>query len=189
MGLKVEVNTVGGLKARGDSADDQTGSVGGIATDKDILGILGMLGFQEPHSQQDQLGLDNLELTGFHHQRTTTFGIGFPVDRLNADARNLSVLTEELERVDVPATGTTFLMRRSGLEDDWPVRPRSVGVVTHWRLWHDLNLRHTLTTLTMGCTNTVAASVTTTDDEHILSFSCDTLSLGKFHTCEDTILL
>ena len=44
------------------------------------------------HSQQDQFGLDNLGLALLNHEGTTTGGVRFPVDFLNADTRQVTIL-------------------------------------------------------------------------------------------------
>ncbi len=47
--LEVGGDLLSGLLAAGHGADDERSAVGGITTDKDVRGILGVLGLQEAH--------------------------------------------------------------------------------------------------------------------------------------------
>ena len=148
-----------------------------------------MLGLQETHGEEDEFGLDDFGFSSFNHDGTTTVGVGFPVDGLDAYTCDMTVLAKELKGVDVPSTGAAFLVRRGGLEDDWPIGPRCGGVVSHRWLGHDLNLRDRFGSLTMGSAYAVGTRVTTTDDEYVLALSRYALILREFHACQHAVLL
>ena len=136
-----------------------------------------MFGLEESHGQEHELGLDNLWLSLLYHNGTSAFGIGFPIDLLNLDTCKFTVLTQELKGIDVPTTGTTFLMTRCGLEGAGPVGPGVLWVLRTFNgFGHNLNLGYTLATLTMGRSDTVTTCITTTN-HNIFSFSGDALIL------------
>ena len=41
----------------------------------------------------------------------------------------------------------------------------------------------------MGCTNTVATRITTTNHEHVFALGGDALFFREFHACQHTVLL
>ena len=112
MSLFVEegIDLISGLLAAGDGSHHEAGSVGSITTNEDVLRILRMLRFEESHGEEDEFSLDDFRLTRFDHDGTTAFRVGLPVDGLNADASDMTVFAQELERVDIPATDTAFLV-------------------------------------------------------------------------------
>ena len=83
---------LGGLTTAGHRPDNEGGTVGGIAADKDILGVLWVFWLQESHSEEYELCLDNLRLAFLYHDGTTTLGIGLPVDLLYLHTCELTVL-------------------------------------------------------------------------------------------------
>ena len=85
-------------------------TVRGIATDKDILCELWLLWLQESHCEEAYLTFDDLWLASLDHNGAAAFWVRLPVDRLHADTCQLAILTEKLQRVDVPASCTTFLV-------------------------------------------------------------------------------
>ena len=81
-------------------------------------------------------------------------------------------------------------MTRGGLEGARPVGPGVLWVFrTFHRLRHNLNLSHALATLTMGSTNTVRTSITTTNHQHILAFGSNAIVLAELHASQHTVLL
>ncbi len=104
------MNALGGLLTAGHGSDYQTGTVGRVTADEDVLGVLGVFGFQEAHGQQTEFCLDDFRLALLNHDGTTAVGIGLPIDFLHFHARQLSVLTEELKGVDVPSSRTSFFV-------------------------------------------------------------------------------
>ena len=175
--LKEGGDLLSGLPAAGHGANHEGSAVGRIAADEYVLRVLGMLGLQEAHGEEDELGLDDLRLTLLDHYRTTTFRIWFPIDFLNFHTCQFAVLTEEFEGVDVPTSDASLLMRRGGLQRARPVRPRILRVV--WsldRTRHNLYLRNTLATLTVSSADAVGTSIATTYHEHILTLGTDELS-------------
>ena len=83
-----------------------------------------MFGLKEAHRQQDKVGLNDFWLVLFHHQRPSAFWVGLPFYLLHLDTCHLSILSEELEGVDVPTTDAAFFVAAGRLEDDRPVGPR-----------------------------------------------------------------
>ena len=168
--LHIFVYFLGSLSATCHRSYHQRSSVLGIATDEDVFRILRMLGFEESHGEQDEFGLDDFRFTLLNHDRTTAIGIGLPINFLNADTCQMTLLTEEFKGVDVPAAGTAFLVRGGGLEGAWVVRPRVLWIDrTFYRSWHNLYLRDALASVSVGGADAVAASVATSDNEHILA--------------------
>ena len=91
--MKIGIDLLGSLTAAGHRADDKACTVGGIATNEDILRILRMLRFEEAHSQQHEFGFDDFRLTLLNHDGTTTLRIRFPVNLLHTDTSQFTVLT------------------------------------------------------------------------------------------------
>ena len=56
-------------------------------------------------------------------------------------------------------TDTALFVTAGCLENDRPVGPRRRGIVTDWRLGHNLNLRHTLAALAMSRADTIASRI------------------------------
>ena len=74
-------------------------------------------------------------------------------------------------------------MTRCSLQGARPVGPWVLRILwTLDRLRHNLNLSNTLTSLTMGSSDTVRASITTTDYEYILALGSYALILRELHT-------
>ena len=86
------MNTLSDVETGGDGTDNEGGTAGCITADEDVSGVLGMLGLEEAHSEEHELCLDDFRFTGFDHDGATTVGIGFPVDGLYADTRDVTVL-------------------------------------------------------------------------------------------------
>ena len=86
------VDFPGCLNAAGHGAHNERGAVLGIAADEDVRRILRVLGLQEAHGQETELGLDDEGLALGNHDRTTAGGVGLPVDFLDADAGQAAVL-------------------------------------------------------------------------------------------------
>ena len=101
---------MGGLTTTGHRADYERGTISRVATDEDVLGILRMFRLQESHSQQTELGLDNLGLALLDHDGATAFWVWLPVNLLNLYASQFAVLAQKLQGVDIPATGATLLV-------------------------------------------------------------------------------
>ena len=138
-----------------------------------------MLRFEESHCKEARLTLYHLGVASLNHQWTASPWIRLPLDGLHTDATQLSVLADELQRVDVPAARTSLLVARRGFEHTWIVRPwilRVVGTLHGAR--HDLNLSDALASLAMGGAYAVGTGVAATDDEHVLALAGDTLVLG-----------
>ena len=76
------MNTIGYLLTAGDGTNDKAGAIGCIATDEHVLGVFGMLWLEESHSKKHQFRFDNLRFACFYHDRTSTFGVRFPIDWL-----------------------------------------------------------------------------------------------------------
>ena len=149
-----------------------------------------MLGSEKAHGEKDDVGLDDFLLSVQFHEGTSSVGIGFPDDTFDFDALHLSVfVADEAVGVEQPTAFTTFLMGRCRLQDDGPVGPRCVGIVTIRRLGHNLNLCDALASLTMGCADAVGPRVTTADDEDVLVLGCDAFFFREFHTGEYSVLL
>ena len=51
------MNALGGLLTAGHGSDYQTGTVGRVTADEEVLGVLGVFGFQEAHGQQTEFCL------------------------------------------------------------------------------------------------------------------------------------
>ena len=184
------MDAAGCFYSAGHGAHYERGTVLGIAAHKDVLGIFRVLWLQESHGQQAELCLNDEGLALLHHDGTTALGVGFPVYFLHLHTRQSAVLTQELERIDVPATGAAFLVARGSLERAGKVGPGVLWVVRplHW-LGHNLYLRHALATLTMSGAYTVTSSITATDDQHVLAFGGDALVDRKLHACQHPVLL
>ena len=149
-----------------------------------------MFRLQESHSQQNQLGLYDFGLALLNHNGATTFWVWLPVYLLNFYACQLAILAQELKGIDVPTACATFLVTRCSLECARPIWPWVLRIL--WplnRLRHNLNLGNTLTSLTMGSSYTVRTSITTTDDEYILTLGGNALILRELHTSQHAILL
>ena len=78
-----------------------------------------MLRLEEAHGQKHEFGLDNLGLAFLDHNRTTTVGVGPPVDFLNFYTCQFAVLAEKLQRVDIPAAGAALFVTRCGMISIW----------------------------------------------------------------------
>ena len=81
-----------------------------IASHEYILGKFRLLWFQEAHGQEYGLCLDDFRLACLYHQWATTLRVWFPINRLNLHTCQLAILSEELQRVNIPAAGTAFLV-------------------------------------------------------------------------------
>ena len=181
---------LGDLLAAGHSADDKAGAIGRVATYEDVLGVFLMLWLQESHGQQNEFGLDDFGLTFLYHDGATALRVWLPVDFLNFHACQLAILTQELQGVDVPSPGTSFLMRRGGLEGARPVGPGILRVIrTFDGLRHNLNLSNALTTLAMSRADAIGTGVTTANHKHILALGRYAIVLVKLDTSQHTILL
>ena len=179
-----------GLLATGHGADDERGAVGGVAADENVLRVLRMLGLEESHGEEHELGLDDFGLSGLDHDGTTAGGIGLPINGLDADAGEFAVLAEELESVDVPAAGAAFFVTRSSLEGAGPLGPGVLWILGAFDgLGHDLDLRDALAALAMGGADAVGAGVAAADYQYIFSFGSNALVLRELHAGEDAVLL
>ena len=156
----------------------ERGSVLGIAADKDVLGIVRMLRFEESHCKEACLALYHLRVASLNHDGTASLGIRLPIDGLHADATQLTVLAYKLQRIDVPAARTSLFVAGRGLEHARIVRPRilRIGRTLHGAR-HNLNLRDTLTSLSMRRSDAVRTCVATADDQNVLALAGDTLIL------------
>lgn len=76
---------LGSLLSRGNGADDEAGTVSGVATEENIVRVIGMLGFEEPHGEENEVSLDDFGFASFDHDGATTGGVGFPVYGLDTD--------------------------------------------------------------------------------------------------------
>ena len=56
-----------------EGADHEAGAIGGVAADEDVVGGLRMLGLEEAHSQQNQLGLEDFGLALLCSHNTMMF--------------------------------------------------------------------------------------------------------------------
>ena len=145
---------------------------------------------QESHGQQHHVGLDYLRLLCRLHQWATSVGVGHPRYFLHLHARQLAVLSEKLQRVDVPAPDASLFVGESRLQRAWPVGPwvlRVFGSVHGLR--HYLYLRHALRALTVSRAYAVGAGVATADHEHVLALGVDELVLGELLAHEHPVLL
>jgi hypothetical protein len=149
-----------------------------------------MLWLEEAHSQQNQLGLNDFGLALLYHDGASTLWVGLPFNLLNFYASEMAILSQELQGIDVPAACATFFVARGGLEGARPVGPWVLWVLRTFNgLRHNLNLSHALATLTVGSTNTVRTSITTTNHKYILALGCYAFVFRELHTSEDAILL
>ena len=113
-----------------------------------------------------------------------------PIYLLYLHASELSVVTEKFKRVDIPSSRTTLLMTGSSFKRTREVWPRIVGVYgTFHGLRHNLYLRDTLTSLSMGCADAIRPRVSSTDYEHVLSLGGYALLFAELHSCQHSILL
>ena len=89
----------------------ERGTTLGIAADKDIVRVFGVLRLQKSHGQQTKFGLDDLGLALLYHDGTAAIRIWLPVDFLNLNTSQTAVLAQELKRVDVPTAGASLFVR------------------------------------------------------------------------------
>ena len=142
-----------------------------------------MLRLEESHCEEHDLSLDDFWFSFLHHQRAAAFWIGLPVNLLHPDSCQLSVFSDEFQRVDIPSPGASFLMAGGGLQRAGIVWPWVLRVHrTFHGLWHDLNLRHALASLAVGCADAVASGVATANHEHMLAFGRDALIFAELHS-------
>ena len=104
------MNIVGYVFTTGHSANYERGTIGRVAADEYVLGVFRMLWLQKSHRQQHEFGLDDFGLAPLYHDGPTALWIGFPVNLLHLHTCQLTILAQELQGVDVPATGATLLV-------------------------------------------------------------------------------
>ena len=76
-------------------------------------------------------------------------------------------------------------LQRAGIVWPWVLRVHR----TFHGLWHDLNLRHALASLAVGCADAVASGVATANHEHMLAFGRDALIFAELHPSQHAVLL
>ena len=145
---------------------------------------------EESHSKEHKVAVDDLFLTSRTHLRATSIWSSYPLNFFYFGTLHITfTVVYEAIRRKTPTTLAPFLMAGCGFENNGPPRPWSIWVMTYRWLRHNLNLSHTLGSLTMSSSYTVATRITTTDDEDFLSLSRNAWFVTDIFTRKQTVLL
>lgn len=129
---------------------------------------------REAHGKEHEVRLDDfLRVRHARELERLPLGRERPFDLFDLDARDLAIVAEKLDRVEVPAPRAAFVVAGARTEHVGPERPRRRVAAFGRGLGHDLDLRDALRALADRRANAVGPRVAAADDEHLLALGGD----------------
>ena len=140
----------------------------------------GLLGAQEAHRQQDQLGRPFFFAAFDFGHLPAAFIVLRPFDVDGLDAFQLAFVVDQILFAEDLIFARVFSELRFGFfvtvidtEDTRPFRPWVVVGTFGWWLRQQLKVDHAAATMTEAGSDAVGPGVTTADDDHVLAFGAD----------------